>query len=142
MLLSDGQAVTATANSTNIVDTGAARDPGAGESLTFVVEVTTAVTASGGATVTFTLESATEPTFASPTQLFSTGPVAKTVLTLGAKPVVAAVPPGAQRYLRVVYTVATGPLTAGAFTAGLSLVGAHDEALRPAYGHGLLGSAA
>jgi hypothetical protein len=142
LLLSDAQAVTVTANSTNVVDTAAARDPGAGESLTFVVQVTQAATAAGSATVAFSLETATDAAFTSPVQLFSSGPIAKAALTLGAKPVATAVPPDAQRFLRVVYTVATGPLLTGAFTAGLSLVGAHDEALRPPYGHGLLSGAA
>jgi hypothetical protein len=102
LLFSDAQTVTVTANSTNVIDSAAARDPGAGETLQFIVQVTQAVTASGSATVTFSLETATDAAFTSPTQLFSSGPVGKAALTLGARPVVAAVPPGAARYLRVV----------------------------------------
>ncbi|WP_404856436.1 Bbp16 family capsid cement protein, partial [Escherichia coli] len=39
----------------------------------------------------------------------------------GKRVVSAKVPAGVQRYLRVNYSVATGPLTAGKFTAGINL---------------------
>ena len=49
---------------------------------------------------------------------------------------------GAGRYLRLVYTVATGPMTAGKVIAGLVLPGAVEDSARAPYGHGLVGSAA
>ncbi|WP_369074563.1 Bbp16 family capsid cement protein, partial [Klebsiella pneumoniae] len=40
-------------------------------------------------------------------------------MAAGKRPVAVAVPRGVRRYLRVNYTVGTGPLTAGTFWAGL-----------------------
>ncbi|EFG3782202.1 hypothetical protein BOV63_001717, partial [Escherichia coli] len=53
--------------------------------------------------------------------IYDSGALAKTALTAGKRVVSAKVPAGVQRYLRVNYSVATGPLTAGEFTAGISL---------------------
>jgi hypothetical protein len=141
LLFSDAQSVTATANSTNILDTAGPRDPGAGETLQLVVMVTEAAAAAGSATVEFVLETASDAAFTSPAQLFSSGAVGKAALTLGARTVSASVPPGAQRYLRVAYRVTNGPLTAGKFTAGLALPGLLEESNRMPYGHGLVGAA-
>ncbi|GDO26496.1 hypothetical protein BvCmsKSP093_03474 [Escherichia coli] len=55
------------------------------------------------------------------TTIYDSGALAKTNLTAGKRVVSAKVPAGVQRYLRVNYSVATGPLTAGEFTAGISL---------------------
>ena len=55
------QAVTTTAASTDIIDFGAVRDVGNGEPLELVILCTETVTASGAATVTFTLAELTTP---------------------------------------------------------------------------------
>lgn len=126
------QAVTTTAASTDIVDLGAARDIGNGEPLELVILVTETVTAAGAATVTFTLETDDNAGFSSTFVLASAGAMAKAVLTAGTEVLRVKVPLDAERYLRTNYTVATGPLTAGKFTAFL----AHDRQASRAYASG------
>lgn len=126
------QAVTTTAASTDIVDLGAARDMGNGEPLELVVLVTETVTAAGAATVTFTLETDDNAGFSSTFVLASSGAVAKPALTAGTEVLRVKVPLDAERFLRTNYTVATGPLTAGKFTAFL----AHERQASRAYASG------
>jgi hypothetical protein len=126
------QAVTTTTASTDIVDLGAARDMGNGEPLELVVLVTETVTAAGAATVTFTLETDDNAGFSSTFVLASSGAMAKAALTTGTEVLRAKVPLDAERFLRTNYTVATGPLTAGKFTAFL----AHDRQASRAYASG------
>ena len=126
------QAVTASAASTDIIDLGAARDMGNGESLELVILVTETVTAAGAATVTFTLETDDNAGFSSTFVLASSGAVAKAALTAGTEVLRVKVPLDAERFLRTNYTVATGPLTAGKFTAFL----AHDRQASKAYASG------
>ncbi|WP_422034739.1 Bbp16 family capsid cement protein [Reyranella sp.] len=126
------QAVTTTAASTDIVDLGAARDMGNGEALELVILVTETVTAAGAATVTFTLETDDNAGFASAFVLASSGAIAKAALTAGTEVLRVKVPLDAERFLRTNYTVATGPLTAGKFTAFL----AHDRQASRAYASG------
>lgn len=82
--------------------------------------VASTAAAGGAATVTISLQTSNTSDFASATTLLQTGAIAVADLKVGYR-YVATVPHGVQRYLRVNYTVATGPLTAGAFTAGLLL---------------------
>ena len=58
--------------------------------------------------------------FSSPSARYVSAAVGKAALTAGAKPVTVQVPHGVERYLRVYYTVASGPLTAGTFSAFLT----------------------
>ncbi|WP_321878474.1 Bbp16 family capsid cement protein [Paraburkholderia bannensis] len=124
---SDSQAVTATAVSTNTIDTNPAfvnstTDIGAGEDVTLVLQVDTSATASGAATVTVTLESdtATDLSSGSSTVHVTLGPFALAQMTAKATLAKVRLPSGTyKRYLGVRYTVATGPLTAGAFSAFL-----------------------
>jgi hypothetical protein len=124
---SDAQAVTSTAISTNVIDLGATptlRDLGAGEPVYLVVLTDAAATDSGSdATLTVTLESdSTENLATSATVHLSTGALAfaafspdKAVLYAGP------IPTGSyERYLGVRFTVASGPLTGGAFNAFLT----------------------
>lgn len=116
-----GQAVTATAVSTNTIDLSQARDVGAGETLFARFYVDTAVTAAGAATVRFEVITSASADLSSPTVIGASGDIGKASLTLGARvsvPVPAnLITPLGQRYLGVRYTVSTGPLTAGTFTA-------------------------
>ena len=126
------QAVTTTAASTDIIDFGAVRDVGNGEPLELVILVSETVTASGAATVTFTLETDDNAGFSSTFVLASSGAIGKAALTAGTEVLRVKVPLDVERYLRTNYTVATGPLTAGKFTAFL----AHDRQAAKAYAPG------
>lgn len=127
----DSQAVTATAISTNVIDlypvgnsvnSNATRDIGVGEDVYLVAQVDTTATAAGAATVTVTLESdsaagmATAPVVHFSSKAFALAEMAAGVTLLAIKL------PSAdyKRYLGVRFTVATGPLTAGAFSAFLT----------------------
>lgn len=118
--VSDAQAVTSSAASTDVIDAGATktsglgRDIGAGEQLYMVFTVQEAVAASGSATVTFSVQdSADNSSFA---DVIASAAIGKASLPVGAR-VVLPLPPGLRRYLRAYYTVGTGPLTAGKFSA-------------------------
>ncbi|HCP0430181.1 TPA: hypothetical protein OUT51_002550 [Escherichia coli] len=123
LMFSEAQAVTNTAASTDVIDLGPIdgkrRDIGVGYPLEFWALVNEAATASGDATVNIQLQ--TSENNSSWTTIYDSGALAKTALTAGKRVVYAKVPAGVQRYLRVNYSVATGPLTAGEFTAGISL---------------------
>lgn len=122
--LSAAQAVTASAVSTNTLDLSQVRDLGAGGDLYVNFTVDTTVTAAGAATVTFQLISSASASLTSPTVLAQTDAIGKAELTAGRRPISLEIPPSqlaaqpiGQRYFGVQYTVGTGPLTAGAFTA-------------------------
>ena len=121
--LSEAQAVTSTAVSTNTIDLLQNRDVGAGNDLYAIFTVDTAATAAGAATVNFQVISSASASLTSPTVLAQTNAIPKTDLTAGRKPIAVRLSPQVlnslpigQRYLGVQYTVGTGPLTAGAFT--------------------------
>ena len=121
----DSQVVTATAISTNVIDLGATntlKDIGSGEDVCLIVQVDAAATAAGAATVTFSLESdSTADLATSPTVHFTSAAIAKTALTAGSTQLAIKLPSGSyERYLGVRFTVATGPLTAGSFSAFLT----------------------
>lgn len=121
LMFSEAQAVTVTAASTNVVDLGADRNVGSGEPLELLVVVDEAAAAAGAATVTIELQTDDNEAFASATTLLSSAAIGKAALTAGSSHFKVQVPEDAERYLRLNYTVATGPLTAGKLTAGLIL---------------------
>lgn len=120
---SDSQAITASALSTNVIDLNPSgknpvQDIGAGEPIWLVVQVDKAATAAGAATVAITLESSAAPGMSSPTVHYNSGPKALANITAGAELVRVRLPGGDyKRYLGIRYTVDTGPLTAGSFSA-------------------------
>lgn len=137
---SDAQAVTSTAISTNVIDlypmadqADATRDLGAGEPMWLIVSTNTTATDSGSdATLTITLESDTAAALNSANVVhFTTGALAFATFATAGTTLVAVRLPSARykRYLGLRYTVASGPLTAGAFDAFLT----HDAALYRAY---------
>lgn len=116
---SAAQAVTTTADSTNVLDLGVANpNQGEGTPLILHIEVGTAVTASGAATVTFSLyDGATSGAITN--LVWATGAIGKATLIKGYKVREMALPFTLQRFVKLTYTVATGPLTAGTFSAWL-----------------------
>lgn len=128
---SDSQAVTGTAISTNVYDlyprgnavnTNVTRDIGVGEDIYLVVQCDTTATAAGAATVNVSLESSSTADLATtPTVHFVSATLALANLVGGTTLLAIKLPAGQyNRYVGVRYTVATGPLTAGAFSAFLA----------------------
>ena len=126
-----GQAVTVTANSTNVIDLSLARDVGEGDDLYVSFSVGTAFTAAGAATLTPTVVVSAADTLTTPTTLGTGGTIAVASLVAGYTFVIRVNPQLfyssttnsslGLRYLGVIYTVATGPMTAGTITADVVL---------------------
>lgn len=131
-LLSDGQALTATAASTNIIDLGAARELGTAN-IRLRVQVDAALTSGGSSTLTIALQTDDNASFSSATALFTTAAIPKASLVAGYVAVDIVVPKGTERYLRLNYTVGTADFTAGNISAFLVL---NEEAIR-AYPNGI-----
>lgn len=113
--VSNEQAVTATAASTDVIDFGQLNpDVGMTDQCSMVITTDEAATAAGAATVTFSVQdSADNATFA---DVAVTAAIGKATLVAGYQLVIP-MPTKLRRYCRVNYTVATGPLTAGKFSA-------------------------
>jgi len=139
--LSNAQVVTSTAVSTDKIDLSEARDMAWGNELNAVIEVDEVVAASGAATVLFEIVTATDAALtAGVTVVGSVGPIGKAELPAGRPVINVSLDPSnliaqqkGQRYLGVRYTVATGPLTTGRFTAYLTCgqVGSGKQNLFP-----------
>lgn len=139
LLLSDDQAVTASAASTNLIDLGAMgtvygaaaaleRDLGRGAPINFLIQATEAATAVGAATVQFAIEVDDNASFSSAKVVAQSAAVGKADLIAGWQWNVQYLPKGIdERYMRVYYTVTTGPLTAGKFTAGITMGNQDDR---------------
>ncbi len=131
LIFSDAQAETTVAehDSTNVIDQGAGTDAfgnaliadaGSGGDIWLNVVVTEAVTSGGSATVQFKLEQSTDnSTFTD--SILITAAIAKTTLAAGYTVIKAPLPSGLNRYLKMTYTIGTAALTAGKFTAYLSM---------------------
>ena len=113
--VSSEQAVTASAASTDVIDFGQANpNIGMDDRSKMVITVDESATASGAATVTFSVQdSADNSSFA---DVAVTAAIGKATLVAGYQHVIP-MPTKLRRYVRVYYTVATGPLTAGKFSA-------------------------
>lgn len=125
--MSNAQAVTVSAASTNIIDLLAA---GGLENPYYLhIQIPVGVTAAGAATVTFALQTDNDEAFGSPTTLWTSAAIGKEALAAGTRVIRLALNGmPLERYLRVYYTVATGPLTAGAIDAFLSADGDTNQA--------------
>lgn len=134
-LFSDGQAITATAASTNYIDLGAPgtpagsavaipRDLGKGEPLPLLVNVDEAF--NNLTSITIALQVDDDEAFGS-AKTVQSATVALADLAGGRVPAFDYVPNGAdERYMRLHYTVTGTAPTTGKITAGF--VAAHDEA--------------
>lgn len=125
-----GQAVTGTANSTNIVDLSLARDIGEGEDLYVQFTVMTTFTSQNNAsTLTPTIVVSAAENLSTPTTIATAGTIALGSLVAGSTPSI----PGYSfavrlnpqiaslglRYLGAIYTVGTANFSAGAITADI-----------------------
>lgn len=126
-LLSDAQAITVTAASTNILDlgpiaSGITRDIGKGKQIPLLIQVTEQFTAVGAATLTVALQVDDNSDFTSAKTVWTSPAIALADLAPGDVIIPEYVQRGTdERYLRLNYTVATGPMTAGKVTAGVTM---------------------
>lgn len=130
-IFSDDQAITASADSTNVIDLGVAGTPfgaqaalnddvGKGNPIPILAQVTTAMTAAGAATLVINIS--TGATTALGTTIASVGPIAVADLVAGYQMAIQVLPNKiTERYLGIEYVVATGPMTAGNITAGITM---------------------
>lgn len=114
------QALTATAASTDIIDLGVDRNIGPAN-IRLRVQVEEALVSAGATTLVAALETDDNAGFASPVVLVQTGVVPKATLVAGYIALDVTVPSRTERYLRMNYTVATGPFTGGSISAFLAL---------------------
>lgn len=113
--VSNEQAVTASAASTDVIDFGQANpNSGMTDQLTMAITVDEAAAAAGAATVTFAVQDSADNS--SWADVAVSAAIGKASLPLGAQ-VLVPMPLQHRRYVRVNYTVGTGPLTAGKFSA-------------------------
>ncbi|WP_175982556.1 Bbp16 family capsid cement protein [Caballeronia zhejiangensis] len=123
-LFSDAQAVTVTANSSNVIDTLPSGGPntksgiGDGEDITLFAQVGTAF--AGGTSLQVQLVSADDAALTTNAQVhYDTGAIALASLTAKSRQIGVDVPFGKfRRYVGLKYTV-VGTMTAGTMTAGL-----------------------
>jgi succinylarginine dihydrolase len=124
-LFSNEQAITASANSTDVIDLGSSsRDVGAGETNNVLVQVTEAF--NNLTSLSVTLQTASTENFTSPIQL-TAGTIALASLVAGAKFSIGAVPRGTLRYLRLAYTVTGSAPSTGKITAGMGAEGVYQD---------------
>jgi len=116
-----GTAITSTAASNNTIDLSQSRDiaNGGDPALQLVCTVVTAFTAAGAATLQVQFQTSADN--ASWTTLAQSDAIPVASLTAGTELLRIGLPLGIQRYIRLNYVVATGPMTAGAITAELVL---------------------
>ena len=121
-LLSDGQAVTVTAASTNSYDFGAAADEvqTLNEKGQLQIMAQTGTDFAGGTSMSLAIQTDDSSTFASATTLFTTAAIAQAALVDGYKFYVATLPRIKERYLRAYFTV-VGTMSAGTVHVGLGL---------------------
>ena len=117
-LFSDDQAVTVTADSTNVIDLGIA-GMGKGEPVRLLAQVTE--TFDGGTSLQASLVTSDSSTFSGATTLVETAAIAEASLRAGYEFGLGGfMPEEIKRYNKLVYTV-VGTMTAGTITAGFLL---------------------
>lgn len=126
-LLSDAQAITVTAVSTNVIDlgpikTGIVRDIGKGKQIPLLIQVTEQFAAAGAGTLTVALQVDDNEAFGTPKTVWTSAAFALATLKPGFVVIPEYITRGTdERYMRLSYTVATGPMTAGKVTAGVTM---------------------
>jgi len=115
-IFSAAQAITATAASTNTIDTGSSKDSGKGGDVPLLIQVVEAF--NNLTSLTITVQTDDNTAFSSPTDVLSlVVPVAS--LTVGYKTPVITLPMKMERYIRLNYTVTGTAPTTGKVTAGI-----------------------
>jgi hypothetical protein len=119
-ILSEDQALTTTANSTNVVDLSGVdtKDVAPGEPLDLLVQVTADLT--GGTSVAVTVETDDDEAFGSATTVATSAAIAAATLVAGYRFAVALPAQGLERYLRLTYTI-VGTFSAGTVSAAVIL---------------------
>lgn len=113
--VSNEQAVTVSAASTDVIDYGQANpNSGVGQNVSMAITTDEAAAATGSATVTFSIQDSADNS--SWSDVAVTAAIGKATLVAG-KQILIPMPSQHRRYVRAYYTVATGPLTAGKFSA-------------------------
>lgn len=122
--LSNAQAVTASAVSTNTYDLGVARDAGAGEPLFVVITVDESFATA--TSVTISVINSASDNLSSADTLISTQAIPIANLAAGRKPIVIELPrallnatPVGRRYIGLNYAIGGSNATAGKFTANI-----------------------
>lgn len=125
-MVSEAQAITVDAVSTNTIDLGTVRDVAPGEPLSFSVNIDATFTAGGAATLTIQVISSASADLSGHTVLTQMQSLVLAQLVAGRKPIEIKVQrpfllnaPVGQRYIGLRYVVATGPMLTGSLTAGL-----------------------
>lgn len=125
--------ITETRNSTGVIDLPKPSPIGLGEPLFITVQVMQSFTAEGAATLQIALVTDDDPDLSAPTVLqdqVAVIPVADLVAGFKREFRIHPTLPGVmKKYLGLVYTVATGPMTAGKIRAGIT----HDIGETKAY---------
>lgn len=126
-ILSDGQALLATANSTSVIDFGALGlgDKGIGGSvMELIVSIGVVLDSAGdAATLVITVDTDNDEAFGSATNIFTSGTIAEATLVAGYKAIHMRLPILMERYLRITYTVAVEDFTSGNVDAFVLLEG-------------------
>lgn len=130
-----GQAITASAASTDLIDLRSARQLAAGREIWIEVLLTVAMTDAGSdSTVTITVETDDNAAFSSPTTAVQTLAVYAAVSAAGTmRKIPLTIFATLERFVRLQFTVANGNLTTGTFDAYLAL--APQEATKYASGY-------
>lgn len=123
-MLSYKQAITVTAVSTNVIDLGPPHwggSSGHDKEIPLAMAVDEVFTAAGAATLRIQIQSSPVVGFGSAVRTHYDRTFALTeLIQVGDIEHGASIPPDVQQYLRASYTVATGPMTAGKLTLGVT----------------------
>lgn len=115
-LMSNAQAITATAVSTDVIDLGADRDVGVGQPIMLLVQIVEAFNTLTSLQIDMQTDDNSSFSSATVIQLQS---MALAALTLGARTVIPYWPRTNERYVRMNYTVTGTNPTLGKITAGV-----------------------
>ena len=116
LLMSSGQAITATAASTDVIDRGDSKDVGKDGSVPIVVQVTE--TFNNLTSLAIAIQTDSDSGFGT-VKTLATVTVALADLKAGYQLPIITLPKGCQRYLRLNYTVTGTAPTTGKVTAGI-----------------------